>query len=65
MRENRTQGSVRGRSGNWPFYLDGGHKKATKGGKNVYSKRDLGSNDGFVSSGLCNYQRRLGKGTAT
>ncbi len=23
MRENRTQGSVRGRSGNWPFYLDG------------------------------------------
>ena len=22
MRENRTQGSVRGRSGNWPSYLD-------------------------------------------
>ncbi|PIE71678.1 MAG: hypothetical protein CSA22_02310 [Deltaproteobacteria bacterium] len=22
VRENRTQGSVRGRSGNWPFYLD-------------------------------------------
>ena len=22
MRENRTQGTVRGRSGNWPSYLD-------------------------------------------
>ena len=22
VRENRTQGSARGRSGNWPFYLD-------------------------------------------
>jgi hypothetical protein len=23
VRENRSQGSVRGRSGNWPSYLDG------------------------------------------
>jgi hypothetical protein len=27
LRENRTQGSVRGRSGNWPVYLDDTHKR--------------------------------------
>jgi hypothetical protein len=27
VRENRMQGSARGRSGNWPFYLDGQYKE--------------------------------------
>ena len=36
MRKNRTQGSARGRSGNWPFYLD-----ARKDMKSDTLKQDL------------------------
>ena len=38
MRENRTQGSVRGRSGNWPFYLDGQEKGNDLTGNNMANK---------------------------
>jgi hypothetical protein len=30
VREHRTPGSVRGRSGNWPSYRDGGNMDATE-----------------------------------
>src|ERR1019366_4814429 len=35
VRENRTPGSVRGRSGNWPTYLDGGKATLMKYGAEI------------------------------
>src|ERR1022692_3042479 len=39
VRKNCTPGSVRGRSGNWPFYLDDNEQETTTYEKNKYLPR--------------------------
>ena len=64
MRKNRTQGSVRGRSGNWLVYLDAPHREPAfilESGSPFFSSAKHKDNKDIKMLPIRSYARRQGR----